>query len=196
MGSPSEEIRFFNGFCEPFRYVCHLTWKTTKALLEGSMMVQKSRQTTEQNQPHVQETGGGLPYPEAAEKEQRIAEESLLHLLYEERFREAVMAVRNLDSRSGDFLERITPILEGREDSRPLHERTLKHANRSIQFQEGMMLFAQRRITFFIEGSREKELLSEIISVLVICRHRNDLIRRLLMVSLGQTFHRDRMPAS
>jgi len=137
-------------------------------------------------------TRGTAVYPESEEKQQRIAEETLLHLLYEERFREACMAVRNLDSRSREFVERITPILEGPEDSRPIHERVLQHANRSMQFQEGMMLYAKRRTSFLEQGSREREILSEIGSVLVLCRHRNDLIRRLLMVSLGQCFSRDR----
>jgi len=131
--------------------------------------------------------GAAYPaYPDAEEKSQRIAEETLLHLLYQERFREALMAVRNLERRSLAYLERITQILDGQEDARPVHERTLKHANRSMQFQDGMMLYSKRRSSLTVPGSRDREVLAEILSVLILCRHRNDLIRRLLMVSLGR----------
>jgi hypothetical protein len=147
-----------------------------------------------QGEEHAPQDRGttGADYPEAEERGQRSAEEALLHFLYEERFREALMAVRSLESWSGTFLERVTPILEGSGDSRPVHERTLKHANRSIQFQDGMMLYAKRRSSFLPQGSRERDLLLEIVSVLVACRHRNDLIRRLLMVSAGQQLFRAR----
>jgi hypothetical protein len=134
------------------------------------------------------------PYPEAEEREQRSAEEALLHFLYRERLREALMAVRSLESWSGSYIERLAPILEGADDSSRVQERTLKHTNRSVQFQDGMMLYAKRRSTFLPQGSRERNLLMEIISTLVACRHRNDLIRRLLMVSAGQRLSRIRTP--
>ena len=131
-------------------------------------------------------------YPESEERGQQIAEETLLHFLYEERFQEARMAVRNLDSRSRDFLDRITPILEGPGDSRQIHDRVLKRANRSMQFQDGMLLYVKRRNTQLEEGNRRREILSEIASVLMACRHRNELLRRLLVGSLGRSLARER----
>jgi hypothetical protein len=135
---------------------------------------------------------GPSGYPDTEEHGQRVAEETLLHLLYEERFRESRMAVRNLDSRSRDYLYRLAPILEGRGDSRPVHKRVLTHANRSMQFQDGMLLYVKRRNRMLQEGSRQREILSEIASVLMACRHRNDLLRRLLIASLGRIFSQER----
>jgi hypothetical protein len=137
----------------------------------------------------------GNAYPEAEERGQRSAEEALLHFLYEERLREALMAVRSLQSWSGSYVEKVTPILEGTA-AEPVHERTLKHVDRSIQFQDGMMLYARRRSTFLPQGNRERDLLMEIVSVLVACRHRNDLIRRLLLVSTGHRISRVRNPGA
>lgn len=153
------------------------------------MMIVKPGSPSGEGREGGPEGGGPDGYPETEERHQRIAEETLLHLLYEERFREACMAARNLDSRSRDYLDRLTPTLEGPQDPREIQQRVLDHANRSQQFQDGMILFARRRATFFIEGSRQRSLLSEIASVLMTCRHRNDLARRLLLSAMGRAMN-------
>ena len=155
------------------------------------MMIVKSGDPPGEGPDRGPSEDGPPGYAEAEERRQRLAEETLLHLLYEERFRESRMAVRNLDSRSRDFLDRVTPLLEGPGDSRPVHQRLLNHANRSMQFQDGMLLYVKRRSRLCHEGSRSREILSEIASILMACRHRNDLLRRLLMASLGRSLSRE-----
>ena len=124
-------------------------------------------------------------YPEEMEKIQREVEESLVHFLFEERLPEALMAVQNLDNRSRAYLDHVTKILEGPDVSRAFHKRTLQHAKRSLQIQEGLLVYLQKRLEAVSEPPRKRERFSKMISTLILCRHRNNLLRRRVMVSHG-----------
>ncbi len=133
-------------------------------------------------------------YPGDEETEQRKSEEVLVHFLFEERFQEALMAVRSLDNRSHDYLNRVTEILEAPDVSREFRERALYHAKRSIRLQDGALVYLRKRLESLLEAPRKRERISEMISLLVACRHRNDLIRRRVMVSQGGDLSRAHDP--
>ena len=124
-------------------------------------------------------------YPGELEKLQQEIEESLVHFLSGERFQEALMAVQNLDNRSRDYQDQVIKILEGPEVSREFHERTLHHVKRSLQIQESVLFYLKQRLKIPSEVPKKRERLSKMISALILCRHRNTLIRRRVMVSQG-----------
>ena len=137
-----------------------------------------------------------VEYPEIPEREQKEVEEAIVHFFATGRFREALMSVRNLDNKSRTFLEILTPVLESASGSEMFQERVQEHVNRSIGIQDGLLLFSQKRLDKKIGAAREIEWFTEMNSLLALCRHRNDLLRRYLVVSLGKTLTRTRSSSS
>ena len=126
-------------------------------------------------------------YPGELERIQQEIEESLVHFLSSgERFQEAFMAVQNLDNRSRAYLDQVTEILEGPGVSAEFHKRALHHAKRSLRIQDSALFYLKKRLEAPFETPKKKERLSKMVSILIVCRHRNSLIRRRVMASEGR----------
>ena len=124
---------------------------------------------------------------EALERKQTEAENQLLRLLIQGRVREALMSCRSLERISQRYQEAVEDLFLRQELSDRVRAKIREHTAGSLDRQKAAVHGARRLMDALPEGSRERTLLAQISSTAGVCARRNELVRRMALISLGRS---------